>query len=247
MASELRARDTALAVAHAQLVQSEKMAAFGQLGAGIAHEIKNPLTGISGCAQLALMQTEAGTPVHKNLDIIQRETERCRTIIENLLRFARQERSILVPTDVNEVVAASIAIVQHQLEINEIHLRERLALSLPRVRGNANQLQQVLMNLMINAQQAMEGRTGEVTVATRGAVDGAVEIVVSDNGPGMTPEVQAKVFEPFFTTKPTGQGTGLGLSVSFGIVEDHGGEIAVDSAPGRGATFTIRLPALNGR
>jgi signal transduction histidine kinase len=218
MASGLLTRDKELEEAHAQLIQSEKLAAFGQLGAGIAHEVKNPLAGILGCAQLALMTVEEGTPLHKNVTLIEKETERCKTIIENLLKFARQDKAILEPTEINTVVEDSAAIVNHQLELNQVKLVRQLGQDLPVVRANANQLQQVLMNLMMNAQQAMEGAPGTVTVATREAEEGHVEVIVSDTGPGIPKEIQAKLFEPFFTTKPTGKGTGLGLSVSFGII-----------------------------
>lgn len=244
MAAELRHRDEALQGAQNQLIQSEKMAAFGQLGAGIAHEVKNPLAGILGCAQLSLRKVEKETPLHRNLSLIEKETKRCRSIIENLLRFARQERGILGPIEINPVIEDAIQIVNHQLEIQKVKLGTDLAKDLPNIRGNANQLQQVLINLMMNAQQAMEGRPGSILVRTRRRDAETVEVILSDTGPGMTKEIQKKIFEPFFTTKPGGKGTGLGLSVSFGIIRDHNGKISVDSAPGKGATFTISLPAL---
>jgi signal transduction histidine kinase len=139
-----------------------------------------------------------------------------------------------------------VAIVNHQLELNKVKLHKELAQDLPPVNANANQLQQVLMNLIINAQQAMEGTAGNIAVSTRRAAAGGVEIAISDDGPGMTDDVKRKLFEPFFTTKPGGKGTGLGLSVSFGIIEDHDGEISVESSPGNGSTFTIRFPAFAG-
>jgi signal transduction histidine kinase len=242
MTDELKTREEKLDQAQAQLIQSEKLAAFGQLGAGIAHEVKNPLAGILGCAQLSLMDVEAGTPLHENLEIIEKETNRCRTIIDNLMKFARQEKALFEPTEVNQVVQDSCAIINHQLELQQVKIIQELDEQLPEIQGNSNQLQQVLMNLMINAQQAMEGEPGTVTVSTKRDESGAIEIVVSDNGPGIPEEIQAKLFEPFFTTKPTGQGTGLGLSVSFGIIQDHDGEISVDSEVGRGTDFVIRFP-----
>jgi signal transduction histidine kinase len=244
MAGELRGRELALSEVHSQLIQSEKMAAFGQIGAGIAHEVKNPLAGILGCAQLSLMDVAEGTMVHKNLKLIEKETQRCKTIIENLMKFARQEKTLLEPTEVNRVVEDAVAIVNHQMEINQVRLEKDLAPGLPLVRGNGNQLQQVLMNLFVNAQQAMGGNPGQVKVTTLPYADGRVRIVVKDDGPGIPKEIQSKLFDPFFTTKPAGQGTGLGLSVSFGIVKDHGGEIAIQSEPGQGATFVITLPAM---
>jgi signal transduction histidine kinase len=241
MASELRHRDEALKEAQSQLVQSEKMAAFGQLGAGFAHEVKNPLAGILGCAQLSMRKLDKGTPLRTNLELIEKETRRCKDIIENLLKFARQEKTVHSVVEVNKVAEDAMAIVNHQLELKQVHLEKDLADDLPLVRGNANQLQQVLMNLIMNAQQAMEGNPGSVKVTTR-RIDSQVEVRVSDTGPGIPKEIQAKIFEPFFTTKPGGKGTGLGLSVSFGIVRDHKGEIRIESEPGKGATFIIMLP-----
>jgi len=243
MASELKSREEALEEAQSQLVQSEKMAAFGQLGAGIAHEVKNPLAGVLGCAQLAMMDIDPGTQAYENLTLIEKETQRCKEIIENLLRFARQEKAILEPTDVNAVANDAMSIVNHQLEMQQVKLHGKLTPGLPLIHGHGNQLQQVLMNLMINAQQAMEGEPGNVYLTTR-AADGGVEIEVRDDGPGIPPEIQAKLFEPFFTTKPTGKGTGLGLSVSFGIVQDHAGKIRIESEPGNGAAFIVSIPAL---
>jgi signal transduction histidine kinase len=242
MADELKTREHKLEEAHAQLIQSEKLAAFGQLGAGIAHEVKNPLAGILGCAQLSLMEVEEGTPLHENLEIIEKETARCRTIIDNLMKFARQEKAMFESTEINEVVRDACAIINHQLELQQVKIVQDLAQQLPEIQGNSNQLQQVLMNLMINAQQAMEGDPGKVIVSTRRNEAGQIEIVVSDTGPGIPEAIQSKLFEPFFTTKATGKGTGLGLSVSFGIIKDHQGEISVQSEPGRGTDFIIRLP-----
>jgi two-component system NtrC family sensor kinase len=243
MASELETRERALGDAQAQLVQSEKLAAFGQLGAGIAHEVKNPLAGILGCAQISLRHATEDSRVHKNLQLIEKETRRCKTIIENLLKFARQEKAVMEPVEVNAVVEDAVAIVNHQLEMHKVELEHHLTEGLPQIDGNANQLQQVLMNLILNAQQAMDGEPGKIRVFTHGGASGEVELVVSDTGPGMTQDVREKLFEPFFTTKPGGKGTGLGLSVSYGIIKDHGGEISVDSEPGKGATFSIKLPA----
>jgi signal transduction histidine kinase len=243
MSGELHTREMALREAQAQLVQSEKMAAFGLLGAGLAHEVKNPLAGILGCAQISLRKLDPGNPIRTHLELIEKETKRCKTIIDNLLKFARQEKTAFEATEPNVPVEHAIAIVRHQLELQKVKLDAELAQDLPTIKGSGNQLQQVLMNLMINAQQAMGEAGGEVLVTTRRAGSSEIEIRVRDNGPGMTPEILKRVFEPFFTTKPGGKGTGLGLSVSFGIIKDHGGEISVESEPGEGTTFIIRLPA----
>jgi signal transduction histidine kinase len=242
MAVELKDREDALEQAQAQLVQSAKMAAFGELGAGIAHEVKNPLAGILGCAQLGLRKAEEGSAVHKNLVLIEKETKRCKSIIDNLMRFARNEKAVHEPIDVNQAVDAAVAIVHHQLEMSGVKLDVMLADDLPEINGSSNQIQQVLMNLIMNAQQAMEDNPGTVTVTTRRDGAEAIEIVVADDGPGIPPEIREHIFEPFFTTKPSGKGTGLGLSVSFGIVRDHNGEIHVESEPGKGTRFVIALP-----
>ncbi len=243
MATELKNRDAALQEAQEQLVQSEKMAAFGVLGAGIAHEVKNPLAGILGCAQISLRQAQAGTPMHANLVLIEKETKRCKTIIENLLRFARQEKAVMETFDVARPLEDAFTIVHHQLELQHVKLETSLGSGLPPIKGNANQLQQVFMNMLINAQQAM-GEDGGSIMVSSGLRDAKhVEIVVRDTGSGIPKEIQKRIFDPFFTTKPNGKGTGLGLSVTYGIIKDHGGEILLDSAPGKGTTFTIILPA----
>jgi two-component system, NtrC family, sensor kinase len=243
MAAELQSREKALKDLYGQLVQSEKMAAFGSLGAGIAHEVKNPLAGILGITQLSLRGVDAGHPLQKNLLIIEKETKRCKTIIEHLLKFARQEQMEFEAVDIKQVVADAVAIVDHQLGIHSIRVEQELEPGLPSCRGNANQLQQVLMNLMINAQQAMGGASGTLKLSARVAQGGEVELRVSDSGPGIAKEIQERIFDPFFTTKPAGQGTGLGLSVSYGIVKEHGGEIRLESGLGEGTTFIITLPA----
>uniref|UniRef100_C6E551 histidine kinase n=1 Tax=Geobacter sp. (strain M21) TaxID=443144 RepID=C6E551_GEOSM len=242
MAAELKVREKALKDLYGQLVHSEKMAAFGALGAGIAHEVKNPLAGILGITQLSLRGAGAGHPLEKNLLIIEKETKRCKTIIEHLLKFARQEQVEFGEVDLQQVVADALAIVDHQLGINSIKVEQELEPGMPTCRGNANQLQQVLMNLMLNAQQAMSGKTGTVKLSARRLEQGGVELRVADNGPGISKEIQGKIFDPFFTTKPAGQGTGLGLSVTYGIVKDHGGEIHLESEEGVGTTFIITLP-----
>ncbi len=242
MAAELSAREKALLESQAQLVRSEKLAAFGQLGAGIAHEVKNPLAGILGYVQLCLRKLDPENPIHANLKIVEKETKRCRTIIDNLLKFTRQEKVAMEAVDPNQVAEDTATLVDHQLGMHRIRLEKELAEDLPRIVGNANQLQQVLLNIILNAEQAMEGNPGTVRIETEGKGD-HVEIRVRDTGPGIPKEIQARLFEPFFTTKPAGKGTGLGLSVSYGIVKDHKGDIIVDSEPGKGACFILRIPA----
>jgi signal transduction histidine kinase len=244
MTSELKIREEALDHAQAQLVQSEKMAAFGQMGAGIAHEVKNPLAGILGYTQLSLRKMNKEDVLYKNLQVIEKETKRCRTIIDNLLKFARQEKVSFEPVEIYRVVDDAVAIVDHQLGMHKVKLEKDCAASLPRVMGNANQIQQVLMNIMINAQQAMDGNPGSIKVTTREIQGERIEIRVTDTGPGISEEIRSKLFEPFFTTKPTGKGTGLGLSVSYGIIKDHGGDINVESEAGKGSAFVITFPVI---
>lgn len=244
MASELRQRLEELRRAQAALVQSEKMSAFGQLSAGIAHEVKNPLAGILGHAQLCLRKLKDHDPMHNYIKIIENETRRCTEIITNLMKFARQEQMEYRPTDLNDVVKQAMAIVDHQLTINQVKIELNLADSLPPINGNANQLQQVLMNFAINTQQALDGNPGIVRVTTNKTDDGNVLLVFADNGPGIPEDVRDKIFEPFFTTKPAGKGTGLGLSVTYGIIKDHKGEITIESALGTGTAFVMTFPGI---
>ena len=241
MTNELRERDTKLEGANAALIQSEKLAAFGQLGAGIAHEVKNPLAGILGYAQLTLRKLEPDSPFRKNLDVIEKETRRCTEIISNLLKFARQEKAVTRSTDINEVVEAALTIVDHQLTINDVKISKELEPDLPTIEASANQLQQVIMNFAINAQQAIGEAGGNLVVRTRKG-DDSIIIEVEDDGPGIPEEIRANIFEPFFTTKRAGEGTGLGLSVTYGIVQDHGGDLRIEDPPGGGTRFVVSLP-----
>jgi len=244
MAGELKTRADALEQAQNALIHSEKMSAFGQMSAGIAHEVKNPLAGILGYVQLSQRKLEEDHPIRKNLDIIEKETRRCTDIISNLMRFARQEKGMYEKLDINKVVEDALDIVDHQLGLKGVKIEKELQGNLPVVEGSANQLQQVLMNFAINSQQAMEkAGGGTFKVATRNAGSDTVEILVSDTGPGIPKDIQDKIFEPFFTTKRAGEGTGLGLAVTYGIIKEHGGDIVIDSDEGKGTTFIVSLPA----
>ncbi len=243
MAMELDGRDQTIRQTQSALIQSEKMSAFGQLGAGIAHEVRNPLAGILGLTQLCLRKLDQESPLYSNLELIVKETRRCQMIMDNLLRFARKEEVAFDVINVTDVIQDTAAIVEHQLEINQVKLIREFETELPRIEGNANQLQQVLMNLTINAQQAMKGEPGIVTIRAARDNFGNLQLQVLDNGPGMSASICNRVFDPFFSTKPSGEGTGLGLSVSYGIIEEHRGSIRVDSTPGKGTIFTITLPA----
>ena len=241
MADELMERERSLKSAQLALVQSEKMAAVGTLSAGLAHEVKNPLSAVLGYAQLSKRKLSQPDVVLKHLNTIESETRRCNEIISNLMQFSRQEKGEFTDVTINEVVEKSVGIVDHQLGLNDVHVNMQLAPDIPEIIGNPNQLQQVLMNLAINAQQAMAPDGGTVDIVTY-CDDDKVYISVSDTGPGISEEVAKKIFEPFYTTKAAGEGTGLGLSVTYGIIQDHKGSIRVERADSGGARFVIELP-----
>lgn len=242
MSDELKSREEKLQDAQVALIQSEKMSAFGQLSAGIAHEVKNPLTGILGIAQLAKRKMQADNPLFEKMEVIEKETKRCKTIIDDLMKFARTDNHVREPMDINQVVNDAIKIVDHQLTINRVKIKKDLGEGLSQVMGEANQIQQVVMNLLINAQQAMKGDAGEVSIMTNNNAPYIVEIIISDTGPGIPENVITRIFEPFYTTKPAGEGTGLGLSITYGIIMEHKGSINVENNADKGSKFIIRLP-----
>ncbi len=246
MADELNVREASLKKAQLALVQSEKMAAVGTLSAGLAHEVKNPLSAVLGYAQLAKRKLTQPEALEKHLDIIENETRRCNEIIGNLMQFSRAEKGEFSEVAVNAVIEKSIGIVDHQLSLNGVTIEKNLAPEIPPILGIANQLQQVLMNLSINAQQAM-GESGGVLSFSSVVDSSSVLITVDDTGPGIPDDVAANIFEPFFTTKEAGEGTGLGLSVTYGIIQEHDGDIRVMGNPNGGARFEIRLPISNMR
>jgi signal transduction histidine kinase len=244
MEKDLLERDEALSAAQGALVQSEKMSAFGQLSAGIAHEVKNPLAGILGHAQLAMGKIQ-NDDIKKHLEVIEKETRRCKTIVENLMKFARAEKTELKATDLAQVVQDTINLVDHQLGLTGVKIYKDFQ-PCPMVNANANHLQQVLLNLMVNSGHAMESVPTKNVIARVVQAGNKAQIQIEDTGVGIPPEIQKKIFEPFFTTKPAGKGTGLGLSVSIGIVKDHKGEIYVKSEIGKGTTFYIDIPIPEG-
>jgi len=250
-------RTIALEEAQAQLIQSEKMSAIGQLAAGVAHELNNPLGGILGYAQFTLEKmkknaaaaglTKEAESYIRYLTDIETQARRCKNIVQNLLRFSRSSHTTeFEDVDVNQVIEDTRTFVEHQLLMNQISLTVDLAEDLPLIQANASQLQQVFTNLIINAMHASRSDS-QIRIESRyspavGEFGGAVELRFIDQGHGIPPEIINKIFEPFFTTKEVGKGTGLGLSVSYGIVKEHGGEIKVDSAGGKGSTFTLIFP-----
>ncbi|MEW6015668.1 MAG: ATP-binding protein [Candidatus Zixiibacteriota bacterium] len=250
-------RTTELEEAQAQLIQTEKMAAIGQLAAGVAHELNNPLGGILGYSQFALEKIQTKklsefTPKDQEsfsryLKDIETQSRRCKAIVQNLLKFSRTSQTVeFLETDINQVLEETLTFIDHQLMMNQITLRKYYDRNLPKAQGNPGQLQQVFTNIIINAMHASKPGS-EILLSTRflpplGEFSGAVEIAVTDHGHGISEENLKKIFEPFFTTKEIGKGTGLGLSVSYGIVKEHGGEIKVKSRVGEGTTFTIIIP-----
>ncbi len=224
-----------------QIGQSEKLASIGRLAAGIAHEINNPLTGVLTFAHLLRQNDNFSDQDRQDLDVIIQETTRVREIVRGLLDFARESPSSREPLNLNEVIAQTLKLVRSQKEFREVVIREELDSNLPPVKADKNQLQQVLLNLCLNACEAMhEG--GNLTISTAILDEGRVAIRVSDTGHGIAEDDLEKIFDPFFTTKPVGKGTGLGLSVSYGIIQSHGGDIEVESQVGIGTTFTLILP-----
>jgi PAS domain S-box-containing protein len=225
-----------------QLQHSEKMASIGLLAAGVAHEVNTPLTGISSYTQMLRQQVQTADPRADLLEKIEKQTFRAAKIINNLLNFSRSSGTEFEVLDVNKLVLDVLSLVEHQLAGAHIKLRRELAERLPPVRGNENRLQQVFFNLVLNARDAMP-KGGWLTLNTH-ADDDAVVVEVKDTGEGIRREDIKRIYDPFFTTKGIGRGTGLGLSVSYGIVQEHGGAIFVDSVPGKGTTFTVTLPPL---
>jgi signal transduction histidine kinase len=225
-----------------QLIQAEKMAALGQLGAGITHEIKNPMTGIIGFAQFGREAADNPDKARHLFVIIEEQAQRCKDILANFLKYARGSPGEMTRLDINQVVGDAVQIFGHQLGLHDVAVSTRLGDGLPPVVGNAGELQQVLLNLAMNAQQAMRGG-GEVKLTTR-CDDGCTLVIeVEDNGPGVPETAQRQIFEPFFTTKSDREGTGLGLAISAEIVRKHNGSISVQSTTGQGTTFLISLPA----
>ena len=226
-----------------QLIQSEKLAALGQLVSGVAHELNNPLTSVLGYTQLLLMRNQLDPQAAEQLEIVSQEADRARRIVRNLLSFSRQHKPSRAEVDLNELVERTLELRAYEMKVNNISVCREPG-DIPCVMADEHQLQQVFLNIIINAEQAIESgsRAGHLTVKTEMDVSNRVRIVIADNGPGVPPHIVEKLFDPFFTTKPVGQGTGLGLSISYGIVKEHGGVIKVESEPGRGARFIIELP-----
>jgi len=244
---EVRRKTSELESVHKTLLRSEKLASIGKLAATVAHEINNPLFGILTYAHLVLRgllkhEFPERDELADQLRTIERESKRCGDLVRNLLTFSRQAPSNREPNDLNTIVERAISLVKHQLEMQNIELKEKLAPGLPPVQCDANQIQQVCLALMVNASEAMP-HGGVLEVATQfepGAKHCSLR--VKDTGGGIRADVMPRIFDPFFTTKEDQNRTGLGLAVAHSIVEQHAGEIAVRSTPGEGAEFTVTLP-----
>lgn len=236
---------TAQRVFHSKLLQTEKLAALGQMVTGIAHELSNPLTTILGYAQRLLLRSEGASHAPEARQIFD-EAERASAILRQLLMSARESRPERRRVSLNQVVSHAVELQRFSLAADKVHVHLDLDTMLPFVYGDSGQLQQVLMNLIGNARQAMEeqGRGGTIQVRTLRIAEKSVLVEVQDDGPGIPAAIQARIFDPFFTTKPAGVGTGLGLAIVQGIVREHGGRVRVTSPPGGGTTFSVELPAV---
>jgi signal transduction histidine kinase len=241
---ELQERIAAQRMTESRLVQAAKLAAVGEMAAGIAHELNNPLTTVSGFTELVLQETPLDDASRTDLELVLREAHRARTVVRRLLDFARQSESRRTKSDLNETINDVLTLVKHLLHTSGIEVTLNLAKSLPWVMIDRNQIKQVVLNLIHNALHAMpEG--GELRITTcrrRREKNDGILLSVSDSGHGIPAEYLDRIFEPFFTTRSNDGGTGLGLSVSYGIIADHGGFIDVDSQVGKGSSFEVWLP-----
>jgi signal transduction histidine kinase len=228
-----------------QLLQAEKMAALGQTISGVAHELNNPLATILSWAERLSQRSTLAEPVRRGLEIILGESERAARIVRNLLTFARKRQTTRAMVDVNQVARETMALRSYEQRVTNISVIDALAAGLPHVFADGHQVQQVLLNLMINAEQAMLSANGRGVLVVRSWHDAEQECVIleiNDDGPGIPDDLQPKIFDPFFTTKEVGKGTGLGLTVAYAIVQEHGGRIRLESRPNVGASFYVELP-----
>jgi PAS domain S-box-containing protein len=225
-----------------QMTQTEKLTSLGLLAAGVAHEVNTPLAVISNYIQMLAKQMPEGDPRQAIIDKIVKQTFRASEIVNNLLNFSRTGAGELADIDVNRVVEETLSLVAHPLKTSQIQVVKQLGSTLPAVRGSANKLQQVFLNLFLNARDAMP--SGGMLEVRTAAHNGSVEVEVVDTGAGIPREHIHRIFDPFFTTKASGRGTGLGLSVSYGIIKEHAGKIDVRSTPGKGTSFHVEFPAV---
>ena len=231
-----------------QLIQAEKLSATGVLISGVAHELNNPLTGIVGFSSILLSDDSLPGKTREKIKIISEQANRCKNIILNLLKFVRKYENKRVNVDINEVIESTLNLSLYEMETNGINVIKELKKDIPQTFGDLNQLQQVILNLIQNANHALLSKAkGEkvLKIKTENLEDKLI-IEVSDTGMGVPAKIINKIFDPFFTTKDVGKGTGLGLSVSHGIMKEHGGDIKVRSREGEGTIFTVELPVIKG-
>ncbi len=225
-----------------QLLQTEKMASLGKLAAGVAHQLNNPLGSITLYAKLIQEDFDLPEDARSDLRRILKDAERCRDTVKELLEFARQTRMFMKPCDIHRIITSTLFLLENQSLFQNIQIERVLAEDMPAIVADVQQLNHMFMNIFINAAQAMQGN-GRLRITTRLSDDHhQLVIQIGDTGPGIAPEIINHIFEPFYTTKEEGEGTGLGLSMVYRIVETHGGDIAAENNVGGGATFTIRLP-----
>ncbi len=239
---KVRERTEELVAMQARVAQSERLASLGMLAAGVAHEINNPLGGILALTSLTLEEMPKDDPNREDLEEVVNQTRRCRDIVKGLLEFSRQSRMGADLADLNRIIDDTLSLVGRQAAFFNVNIVKEYDPELPSVIADKGELQQVFVNVLVNAAQAIKDH-GTVRIVTRPSADGEfVEVLISDTGHGIPPEDVDRIFDPFFSTKPSGQGTGLGLSIAYGIVTSHKGTIQVSSQIGKGTTFTIRLP-----
>jgi PAS domain S-box-containing protein len=225
-----------------QMTQTEKLTSLGLLAAGVAHEVNTPLAVISNYTQMLAKQLPDNDPKQALIDKIVKQTFRASEIVNNLLNFSRTGAGEFADIDLNRVVEETLSLVAHPLKTSQIQIVREFGEGLPAVRGSANKLQQVFLNLFLNARDAMP--SGGMLEVRTGAHNGSVEVEIVDNGAGIPRELIHRIFDPFFTTKASGRGTGLGLSVTYGIIKEHAGKIDVRSTPGKGTAFHVEFPAV---
>ncbi len=228
-----------------QLIIQDRLASMGELTAGIAHEINNPLTSIIGFSDL-LRNRDFPDDIQEDVEIINKEANRTGEIVKNLLSFARKQPAEKKAVDINSVIQEVLKLRAHEQRVHNIDVRTHLSATLPEASADAFRLQQVFLNIVINAEYYLvEAHTkGIITVSTE-QVEDTVRVSIADNGPGIATEHMSHIFDPFFTTKKVGKGTGLGLSICHGIVTGYGGKIHAENESGEGATFIIELPVSN--
>lgn len=265
LSQSLKERDDRLKKVFKQLTRTERLASLGQIAAGVAHEINNPLGGILLYSNLVLEELPTDSPARENMKKIIYQSDRCKGIVQNLLDFARAPSDNILPLHINDIILKTLKLVRDQSIFHDIAIETMLSDNLPAVRGDRSRLEQVFLNLFINAADAMDN-AGTLTITTQlltrksDDFDSVVfetekiclltgtdmlKITIADTGQGIDKTYQSHIFEPFFTTKDPGQGTGLGLSIAYGIIQQHDGFIDIESEPGNGTTFFILLPAGN--